>query len=121
MRSAKMPQVDFEESGTAGANTGVLKRSIKKKMQSLTKTVVSTAEVERPIRSKRKLKILELFTWTMAMSMVAAERTWQVMAPISTISGWDIREKAHHDAAMAYLDRENPEVVVAAWPCGTDS
>ena len=29
MRTATMPQVGFEEEGTAGANTGVLKRSIK--------------------------------------------------------------------------------------------
>lgn len=121
MRSAKMPQVDFEESGTAGANTGVLKRGIKQKLQRLTETIAETAAVERPVRVTRKLKILELFTWTMAMSMAAAERTWQVMEPISTISGWDIRKKEHPDSAMAYLDRENPDMVVAAWPCSTDS
>ena len=120
-RTAKMPQVDFEETGTAGANTGVLTRSIKEKLQHLTNTFAEAASVERPVRVKKKLKILELFAWTMAMSAGAAERSWQVMEPISTISGWDIRNKSDRDSAMAYLDRANPDLVVAAWPCGADS
>lgn len=57
----------------------------------------------QPFMARRRWKVIELFTWT--------------MEPVTMESGWDLLRKADRRRALAYICREQPDLVVAAWPC----
>ena len=68
--------------------------------------------------SRSTWKILEVFTWSCMISMLAASRGWQFLEPITIEAGWDLRKPEVQEMAMAYIRREEPDLVVLAWPCG---
>ena len=78
-------------------------------------------EFERGKRSaektKRKPKLMEVFTWTMMMSITAASLGWHVLEPITRESGWDLRNPKVQEKVFQYVAREKPDVIVCAWPC----
>ena len=62
-------------------------------------------------------KVVEVFTWTCMISLCAAERSnWSMMEPV-TLPGWNLLEEADRQEALAYLAREDPDLLVLAWPC----
>ena len=62
-------------------------------------------------------KVVEVFTWTCMISLCAAERSnWSMMEPV-TLPGWNLLEEADRREALAYLAREDPDLLVLAWPC----
>jgi hypothetical protein len=68
-------------------------------------------------RRNRSFKILEVFTWTMALSLTAASHGWDVLEPVTLDSGWDLRRAEDRKKALSYVARERPDLVVTAWPC----
>ena len=55
----------------------------------------------------RPFKVLEIFTWTLAITMQAISVGWTGCEPV-TLPRWNLREQDHRDEAMRYL---------VAWPC----
>ena len=64
----------------------------------------------------RPFKVLEIFTWTLAITMQAISVGWTGCEPV-TLPRWNLREQDHRDEAMRYLVREEPDLLVLAWPC----
>lgn len=67
-------------------------------------------------KKSRKFSVLELFTWTCMISIVAGEQGWTAYEPI-TLPRWDIKDSAQREEALLYLDRVQPDLRVVAWPC----
>lgn len=61
-------------------------------------------------------KVLEIFTWTMAITMCAVQRGWTGCGPV-TLPRWNLEDGEHRDEAMRYIVKEEPDLVVLAWPC----
>lgn len=69
-------------------------------------------------RRKRGLwKVVEVFTWTCMISLCAVERgNWTMMEPV-TLPGWNLLEESDRHQALEYLAKEDPDLLVLAWPC----
>ena len=61
-------------------------------------------------------KIMELFTWSCLVSRIAYTQGWQFCEPI-TLPHWDITNPVDFEQALDYIDRENPDFLIMAWPC----
>ena len=72
--------------------------------------------VPRPIKRRTGWKILEVFTWTCLLSRFAHSIGWQMLEPI-TIPNWNLSKPSDIRAALEYIDRENPDLLMIAWPC----
>ena len=72
-----------------------------------------------PRRSKTgPWRVLELFTWTCMISLCAVHRgNWEMMEPIS-LPNWDLFRADDREAAIQYLRKADPDLLVVAWPCG---
>ena len=68
-------------------------------------------------RTRSRWSVLEVFTWTCAISLVAAARHWQFHEP-ETLPRWDLMKEKDYEEALAYIDRVDPDLLVLAWPCG---
>ena len=73
-------------------------------------------ERPRPKAPVRPYKVLEIFTWTMAVTMMAVSRGWQGCEPVS-LPRWDLRKPEDRQATMQYVMKEQPDLLVIAWPC----
>ena len=67
-------------------------------------------------RRSRPFSVLEVFTWTCAISLVAASRGWTAYEPV-TLPGWDLMKDSDYKMALEYIDRVSPDLLVIAWPC----
>ena len=65
---------------------------------------------------KKKWSVLEVFTWTCAISIAAACRGWHAHEPIS-LPHWDLMKDKDYTAALKYIDDASPDLLVIAWPC----
>eukprot|EP00435_Cladocopium_sp_Y103_P055915 s2552_g18.t1 len=72
--------------------------------------------VPRPLKRHTGWKILEVFTWTCLLSRLADSWGWQFCEPI-TLPNWDLSKQSDIAAALDYVDRCNPDLLVVAWPC----
>ena len=73
--------------------------------------------VHRGVRSGPKgWKVLEVFTWTCMVSLVAAARGWTMMEPVS-LPGWNLLDPQTRQDAHKYIDEVKPDLIVLAWPC----
>ena len=64
-------------------------------------------------------KVIEIFSWTCMISRLAASTgRWQFCEPITIEAGWDLTIPEMREAAFAYLQKVEPDLVVVAWPCG---
>ena len=41
---------------------------------------------------------------------------WQMLEPI-TLPHWDLLQEKDRQEALEYIDREDPDLLVLAWPC----
>ena len=115
-------------------NTTVVKKGTRKKLLTNVKEALEAFEegardrpapqptwhVDNSLKKRRKLSIMEICTWTMMVSMVAAARGWETWQPITIESGYDLTtdhginmakhdiEKANPDVIAAYLGRQHP-------------
>ena len=67
-------------------------------------------------KRSRPFSVLEVFTWTCAISLVAASRGWTAYEPV-TLPGWDLMKDSDYKMALEYIDRVSPDLLVIAWPC----
>ena len=70
----------------------------------------------RPPRRPKPWSVLEVFTWTCAISIAASARGWIADEPI-TLPGWDLLKDNDYEAALDYIDRVQPDLLVLAFPC----
>ena len=89
-----------------------MRRGVRKRFAGLAEAGRKSAE-----KPRRKLKIMEVFTWTMMMSITAAGLGWHVLEPITRESGWDLRKREVQEKVFKYVAKEKPDVIVCAWPC----
>ena len=73
-------------------------------------------EVFDRTRRSRPFSVLEVFTWTCAISLMAASRGWTAHEPV-TLPGWDLLKDSDYKAALEYIDQVSPDLLVVAWPC----
>ena len=90
-------------------------REIKEVMVGKT-TIPRSPPMPRPTPPKKPYKVLEVFTWTMAVTMMAVGRGWIGQEPV-TLPRWDLRDAADRASAYQYLVKEEPDLLVLAWPC----
>ena len=64
----------------------------------------------------RKFTVMEVFTWSCMVSMVAVTQGWTMLEPV-TLPGWNLLDEQVRKEAHAYIDREKPDLIVLAWPC----
>ena len=83
-----------------------------------TSSAISETFVQRRVRPTRsRWSVLEVFTWTCAISLVAAARHWHFHEPV-TLPRWDFMKSNDYAEALDYIDRVDPDLLVLAWPCG---
>ena len=76
-----------------------------------------TSEQAKPIKRKPgPWRLVEIFTWTCMISMLAADRGWDAFEPI-TLPQWDLRRAADRAQASEYLERVDPDLLVVQTPC----
>ena len=107
-----MPDPVDSDSGLDEVHFVNLKKGVRRRFAGLTNAATQVAK-----RVKRRPKILEVFTWSMAVSLAASSRGWDVMEPVTLESGWDLRLPKDRALALEYVVRERPDVIVSAWPC----
>jgi hypothetical protein len=62
-------------------------------------------------------RVVEIFTWTAMITMVAGTMmNWDAYEPI-TLPNWDLMVKQVRDDAMRYIERVDIDLAVIAWPC----
>ena len=73
---------------------------------------------ERPRRARRPgpWRVLEIFSWTMAISVAAVAAGWEAGEPI-TLPGWDLLDMQCQREAKQYIASFDPDFLVLAWPC----
>ena len=68
-------------------------------------------------KKKGKWKVVEIFTWTCMVSMCALQTgNWTMMEPI-TLPNWDLLRESDRKEALECLEKEDPDLMVIAWPC----
>jgi len=96
----------------------VVKRGVKKRFQNLVTEAEKIAQkTSQNATRMRPLKLLEIFTWTMMMTVTASNVGWDVLEPVTLESGWNLLLRADRRRCLDYIDRERPDLVVVAWPC----
>ena len=70
----------------------------------------------KPRVPKKPYKVLEIFTWTLTVTMLAAQSGWIGLEPI-TLPHWDLRLPQERKAALNYVRAADPDLTVIAWPC----
>lgn len=62
-------------------------------------------------------RLVEIFTWTCALTQVACQAGWSTFEPVTLDSGWNLELRSDREKAFRYLQEIDPDVVVLAWPC----
>eukprot|EP00435_Cladocopium_sp_Y103_P070035 s255_g34.t1 len=69
------------------------------------------------VRPRRKRwTVLEVFTWTCAISIAASAMGWDVHEPVS-LPRWDLLKDKDYHEALQYIKQVDPDLLVIAWPC----
>ena len=70
----------------------------------------------QPRRRPGPWRIMEIFTWAMAVSMIAHSRGWEVEEPL-TLPGYDLLLKEDQVRAAKYMTEFDPDFILVVWPC----
>ena len=115
-------ETDSEESRTEILNKGQRRRLLDAVQKA---TEAAEAEIKQKVprekASRRRpgpWRILEIFTWTRALTQVACDKGWSTYEPVTLDSGWDLENPGVQEKAFKYLQEVDPDVVMVAWPCG---
>ena len=99
------------------------RRQFRSKVRDMTEVfTVKRTEIPRaprlptPQRPCRPYKVMEIFTWTLAITMVAVQQGWTGCEPV-TLPRWDLRSLGDRVKAFEYVQKESPDLLVVAWPC----
>lgn len=110
----------YTDDWQAEAHLTNVKRGVKKRLKNLTNTVYETIAETSPLQC-RPLKLLEIFSWSMTLSEIGFEHGWDVLEPIDSVNGWDLRLRSVQNRVIKYINRERPDLVILAWPCSASS
>ena len=102
----------YQDSGAYGKKGAYFDKGFKDNGSGKIDDVVA---IEQPRR--RCLKVLEIFTWTMAITTVATTKGWKKLTPISLETGYDLTDAAVRQRAWRRILDEKPDLVVMAFPC----
>ncbi|CAE8613639.1 unnamed protein product, partial [Polarella glacialis] len=111
-------ETDFAKSGARKVQT-VLKEIHLAFQECEEKTARKAARKSRGDQQGRRpgpWRILEIFTWTCMVSMIAFDRGWETYEPL-TLPGWDLFKESTQRHAMDYVRRADPDFIMMAWPC----
>ncbi|CAL1135188.1 unnamed protein product [Cladocopium goreaui] len=110
-------QMSKHEKRALGHNTTVLRDvlQVEKKGKKKDKKK-DAAKPKAPVRKGGPWRVLEVFTWSCMVSMVAVKRGWQMLEPV-TLPHWDLLDPAQREQAHRYIDEAAPDLLVIAWPC----
>ena len=122
--TTREPDVLWCKIGKAWTMTKGKRRRFRSRVHGLKEACTVNQRCPRPLPRpdlqppKRPYKALEIFTWTLAITMVAVSRGWIGCEPV-TLPRWDLRLERDRSAAFQYLVslREDPDLLVLAWPC----
>ena len=75
-------------------------------------------ETTLPVRSSGKrrkghLRLIEIFTWSCVMTMVAFGNGWETSQPV-TLPHWDLLRADHRDEVRHYLQKVDPDMIMIA-------
>ena len=118
----KEPDVLWCKIGKACTMTKGKRRQLRSRVHGLSDACQVEDRCPRPLPKpdlrppSRPYKVLEIFTWTLAITMVAVNRGWIGCEPV-TLPRWDLRLEQDRSAAFQYLVKEDPDLLVVAWPC----
>ena len=73
-------------------------------------------ETVAPARPRKRWTVLEVFTWTCAISIAAAVSGWEVQEPV-TLPRWNLLDEKDYNQALEYIHKVDPDLLVIAWPC----
>ena len=73
-------------------------------------------QVQETRKRKRNWTVVEIFSWTRAISIMASLHSWTASEPIC-LPHWDILKSQDREDALNYLDQLDPDLMVIAWPC----
>lgn len=76
-------------------------------------SIPRTPSVPAPRAPKKPYKVLEIFTWTMAITLCAVQRGWTGCEPV-TLPRWNLCDPIHKAEALQYVIREEPDLVALA-------
>ena len=71
------------------ARTVTVKRGVRKRLKNLTSLVQDTTKEIVP--KVRRHRVLEIFTWCMAITQIAFGRNWDTLEPVDALNGCDLR------------------------------
>ena len=73
---------------------------------------------EGPVSKRRPgpWRVVEIFTWTCVISMVASGRGWDVLEPI-TLPRWDVRNQSDREATDRYSEEVDLDLLAVQTPC----
>ena len=127
------PQVQDLSAGASQAlwsrigGTATLTKGKKRRLQRSLKELSGTYVVPPPKpvipRAPRRVarppvkpySVLEVFTWTLAITMVATTQGWIGREPVA-LPRWDLRQASDSTDALQYVARAQPDLLVVAWP-----
>ena len=80
--------------------------------------MVTPVASTRPRRVRRPgpWRVLEIFSWTMAISLAAVAAGWEAGEPV-TLPGWNLLDRQCRQEAKHYIAAFDPDLLVIAWPC----
>ena len=61
--------------------------------------------------------MMEIFTWSLVVSAVAASCGWDAAPAISLENGYDLTSRAARKEAWGVIHEEAPDLIVLAFPC----
>jgi len=87
-----------------------------KKVPLMATDILKPDKLRQERQPRRRWKILEVFTWTMAITTVA-NRGWEGCSPISLETGFNLYNRADRKRAWAQYVADDPDAAVCAFPC----
>ena len=111
--------------------TFAIKKGVRRQLMGNVKEAITAYEEgakERPVKQtvwhtdsaekvRRRYSIMEICTWTMMVTIVAASRGWETWQPITIESGYDLTTDAGVARAKNDINKACPDVIVFAWVC----
>ncbi|CAE7249975.1 TY1B-ER1, partial [Symbiodinium sp. KB8] len=97
------------------AAQGAIKKEFAGAGPRLSTTLPGPTEEPRHVRRPGPWRILEVFSVTMVVSLVAAARGWEAGEPLAA-PNWNLYAPACQKEALEYYRRFDPDFLVVSWP-----
>ena len=97
-----------------------LNRGDVQRLKTGVRTALATLEVfNRANRDDGWWLLLEIFAGKALLTKRAGQHAnWRALEPVDIVYGWDLGKEAHRKALLDLIDKEKPDLVTMAPPCG---